>query len=367
MSEPRGILIICLSKGFGGAEIRVLTMAKGLHGHRPYVVATLTDSPLAVRLADQGLRGVGVGRSRTDPRLIVRLMRLIRAHEVAVVDSHNPQSYFWGTAACVFARVQRPVCTIHQVFAKATGGWWKPWLYTATVRLGRICGANYIAVSGEVVDWLRGLNTQPSRVHFSANGLTKDWAGERRPAGLREALGWQTAVMIGIIGRLVPEKAHPLLFEALAGMRGDHPNLRCLVVGVGPEQAKLAAIVARLHLEDIVHFAGYREDVADILDECDLLCLPSLSEGFPYIAIEAAWLACPAVLSVVGDIPAFFEDGKTARLVDPGDMDGLIAALSWMAANPDAARALGQAAQEMAHSRLSAERMIEETLRVYDG
>ncbi len=366
MAKPSDILMVCLSRSFGGGEIRVLTVAQGMNGHRGCAVATLNDSPLARRLADQGGKGWGVGRRRADPRLLLRLIRLIRKNGITVVDAHNPQSYFWGTVAARLAGV-RPICTMHQVSAKSTGGWWKPGFYTFVVRMAAALGADFIAVSQEIVDWLGSLGIERERIRFSANGLADDWVPDCGPAGLRAALGWQEKKVVGIIGRLVSEKAHDHLFAALERMRDEHSGLRCLVVGDGPEGPRLKAEVTRLGLDDIVHFAGYREDIAAVLEEIDVLCLPSLSEGFPYIAIEAAWLGRPAVLSKVGDIPAFFENGRTARLIEPGDTEGLVDALTWILTNPDAAEELGRAAQEMAHRHLSASRMIEETKDVYDA
>ena len=260
-----------------------------------------------------------------------------------------------------------PVCTMHQVSAKATGGWWKPGFYTFVVRFAAALGAEFIAVSQEIVDWLGSLGISSDRIHFSANGLADDWVPECAPTGLRAALGWEEKKVAGIVGRLVAEKGHDHLFAALERLRKDHADLRCLVVGDGPEGPRLKAEATRRGLDDIVHFAGYREDIAAVLEECDVLCLPSLSEGFPYIAIEAAWLGRPAILSKVGDIPAFFDDGRTARLIEPGDTDDLVDALKWVLDNPEGAKALGQAAQDMAHRRLSASRMIDETLDVYDG
>ncbi len=366
LAEPGGVLMVCLSRSFGGGEIRVLTMARGLSKRRGCTVATLTDSPLAKRLREQGGTARGIGRRRADPGLLLRLIRLIRSNGYAVVDAHNPQSHFWGVIAARLAGV-RPVCTMHQVSAKATGGWWKPGFYTFVVRLSAALGAEFIAVSQEIVDWLGGLGISPDRIHFSANGLADDWVPEHAPTGLRAALGWEEAKVVGIVGRLVAEKGHDNLFAALERLRKDHADVRCLVVGDGPEGPRLRSEATRLGLDDIVHFAGYREDIAAVLEECDVLCLPSLSEGFPYIAIEAAWLGRPAVLSKVGDIPAFFEDGRTARLIEPDDTDDLVVALKWILDNPDAAKALGQAAKDMFRRRLSASRMIEETLGVYDG
>jgi glycosyltransferase involved in cell wall biosynthesis len=362
----RPVLLVCLSRGFGGAEARIHAVATALHGVRPYAVATLDGSPLARRLAAHGLNVLPVGRSRTDPRLLLRLARIIRGRSIEAVDAHNPQSQLWALGAAWLARVPVMVSTVHSVYANTAGGWWKPWLYVGVLRLNRFWDCRFVAISGEIMESLLRIGVPPGRIIRSPNGIAANWAVQADPGGMRAELGWKSAAIIAIIGRLIPEKGHSLLLHAVARLRTRYPEARCLIVGDGPLRARLQILAAELGLSEIVRFAGFRTEIAEILLASDVACVPSLTEGLPYVALEAACLARPLVLSAVGELPAYFTHSATARMVRPGNVDDLVREIGWCLALPAEARRMGEAARDMVRERLSPDRMLADTLAVYD-
>jgi glycosyltransferase involved in cell wall biosynthesis len=326
----RPVVLVALAKRFGGAEVRILAIARALHGTRRYMVAVCAGSRLHHFLEAEGLNAFPLPYGRTDPRNFYALYRLIRREGFEVVDAHNPQSQIWGLWAARRARVPVKVWTVHSDYRTAGGsGGWKP----------------------------RALRT------FIALG--KRWRVEG-PAGLRAALGWQTNPVVTVVARLDPVKGHRVLLMALAALAADKPQLRCLVVGDGPERKSLRAAVAHLGLGARVHFTGFRADVPAILRESDLFCLPSLTEGLPFAVLEAAQLGLPLLLTRVGELPAYFRHGETARLVKPGDAHALARELRWLLEQRAEAAALARNAQRMVQARFAPERMIAETLHVYD-
>ena len=97
----------------------------------------------------------------------------------------------------------------------------------------------------------------------------------------------------------------------------------------------------------------------------DVLCMPSLSEGLPFAALEAALLGKPIVASAVGGLKLHFRDHETALLVEPGNSAALADALAWCADNTDAAAAIGLAAKSMVETEFSIDRMIAENRDLY--
>jgi glycosyltransferase involved in cell wall biosynthesis len=364
--EARPVLLVCLARSFGGAEIRVLQIATALQGRRSYTVATLEGSPLFHRLVERGLSTLPVGRGRADPRLLRRLWGAIRSGGFEVVDAHNPQSQFWGLAAAALARVPMRISTVHSEYAHADGSWWKRRLYVNVLRFNQVWGCRFIAVSTGVAHSLRALGAPSNRILLSPNGLDPDWQSIGASAGLRAELGWADAVVVGVVARLVPLKGHPFLFEALARLRSAWPRLRGLIVGDGPDRDRLEALSSTLAIADIIHFAGHRSEVASLYRECDIICLPSEIEGLPYVALEAAALRIPLVATAVGDVSVYFTHGTTARLVPARDTTALAGELHWCLAHPEQAQRMAKAARTMLRDRLSPERMVTETLSAYD-
>ena len=361
------VLIVCLSSGFGGADVRVLQIAGGLHGRRDYAVATLTESPLSRKLRAAGLNAVEMGSSRMDPGLLVRLIRLISNGRFDVVDAHNPQSQFWALLAAWFARASVRLSTVHHVYAKSDGGPHKRFLYQNIIRLNDWLGCRFIVVSKEIAMSLYRLGIEKNRVLISDNAIDLDETSGSAGRQLRAELGWTSNHnVIGIFGRLAPQKGHAYLLKSLARLLTEQPNLRCLVVGTGDLQTMLESLAADLGLASVVHFTGFRDDVLDLMQAVDIVCQPSIYEGLPYTVLEAAALGKPMILTAVGGIPDHFTHGETARILAPHDLDGLCHELAWCCNNDAALEAMGKAARTMINDRFSLKNVLEETCAAYD-
>jgi glycosyltransferase involved in cell wall biosynthesis len=100
-----------------------------------------------------------------------------------------------------------------------------------------------------------------------------------------------------------------------------------IVVGDGPTKSECESIAGGLGIERAVRFAGYRNDVPDILDAVDVVAMPSFREGFGYSALEAIAAGKPVVASRIEGLPTIVQDGRTGFLVEPGIADELIEAL----------------------------------------
>ena len=124
---------------------------------------------------------------------------------------------------------------------------------------------------------------------------------------------------------------------------------RSALVGGGRGYERGLRRMARsLGVAEAITFAGPREhdELPPFYDAADAVALPSLFEGLPLVLLEAMAAARPVVATAVGGIPDLVEDGRTGRLVAPGDPAALAAALAGVAADPEAARRLGAAARE---------------------
>jgi len=98
-------------------------------------------------------------------------------------------------------------------------------------------------------------------------------------------------------------------------------DARLLLVGDGPESMKAEQMVRDLGISDSVEFIGIVDDVAPILAAADLLLLPSESESFGLVALEAMASGVPVIASRIGGIPEVVEDGVTGYLAPLGDVD----------------------------------------------
>jgi 2-deoxystreptamine N-acetyl-D-glucosaminyltransferase/2-deoxystreptamine glucosyltransferase len=138
---------------------------------------------------------------------------------------------------------------------------------------------------------------------------------------------------IGYVGRLAEQKRADLLVEAFGRMRQP---AHLVIVGDGPEAARVRGLAAASPAADRITLAGFVEHsaVPAVLASLDVLALPSMYEEMGSVLVEAMASGLPVVASAVGGIPEVVRDGRTGLLVPPGDVDALAAALDRLAADP---------------------------------
>lgn len=170
------------------------------------------------------------------------------------------------------------------------------------------------------------------------------------------------------VGLLRPYKGIDVLLQAMSGVA----RAQLLIVGLDPEPGRAAGLATRLGLSSRVSFLGAVSGslLRTLLHACDLLVLPSLDrrEAFGIVQLEAMACGKPVVSS---DLPTGVRfvnrDGETGLLVPPGDHQGLAAAINRLLANADLRARLGQAARERVIREFSVDRMVDETVDVYNG
>jgi phosphatidylinositol alpha-1,6-mannosyltransferase len=173
-------------------------------------------------------------------------------------------------------------------------------------------------------------------------------------ARLRRERGLEGRRLLLTVSRLTRHKGHATVFEALARLRGELPDLAYAVVGEGRIRGELARRAADFGVADLVHFAGAVERVEPWYAACDVYVMPSsptaggrkAAEGFGMAYVEAGACGKPVIASSSGGGREIVVEGETGFLVDPGDAAGLAAALRELLARPERARAMGEKARE---------------------
>ena len=225
-----------------------------------------------------------------------------------------------------------------------------------------------IAVSEAARDFLVRVKRYPAdKVVVVPNGrnLSTLVPGRERDSARKELGVDHHTPIVGVVGRLEDQKGHRYLFDAWPAVTREFPDARLLVVGDGSLRATLEAQVAALGIGPSVIFTGFRADVARMLDAIDVLALPSLYEGMPLTAIEAAAMARPVVATAVDGTPEVVEHGVTGFLVPPRNSPALTSALLNLLADHERARALGAAGRRRTLERFDLGRQVEATAAVY--
>jgi glycosyltransferase involved in cell wall biosynthesis len=168
--------------------------------------------------------------------------------------------------------------------------------------------------------------------------------------------------------RLVPKNGVQFLIESVAFIRARLKKLSVLIVGDGPERAKLEERVRELDLQDSVIFAGNQnnDDLPAFYADADIVAIPSLMEATSIAGLEAMASACAVVATNVGGLPEIIDDGVTGLLVPPRDPKALSAAIMRLIENSDLRQQLGQAARARVEREFTWNHVARETSRAYE-
>jgi glycosyltransferase involved in cell wall biosynthesis len=188
-------------------------------------------------------------------------------------------------------------------------------------------------------------------VHYGLDGLPSPWGD-----GPEVAVPDDARILL-CVSRLAEQKGVDVAVRALARVRKVEPRAVLVVLGEGPERARLIA--------EGVFLPGRVGDVAEWYRRAELLVHPARWEGFGLALLEAMLAAKPVVATRVSAAPELVVDGETGVLVPPDDAEALAAAVLGLLADPARAAAMGEAGLARALSEFSVAKMAERTAGVY--
>ena len=305
--------------------------------------ATLHDVP-----------GLGREVGPRDAAALVRLWRLMRAQQPAIVHTHTSKAGFIGRLAARLAGV--PV-VIHQPHGHIFYGYYGPRrtaFYVALERLAARWTDRIVTLTERGIDehLVRGIGARAQYRAVPSGVPTAELraaAPTRGVARARLRLPDDAFVVVGL-GRFVPVKGFDVLITALPTLAAAVPSTCVLLVGDGPERVALEAQAGRLGVRDRLRFTGVTPDIAVCLAAADVLAAPSRNEGMGRALVEGMALGLPVVGSEVGGIPAVIADGETGWLVPPGDAAALAEALVELGRDAALCAKLGAAAAARAEA-----------------
>ena len=344
---PVRILHVADSAGWAGGETYIRTLAAEIDRSRFALGVVVPEhGPLVDRLRAQEVpvHLARVADRLLNPAALRALIDVFRRERPALVQSHGARSNVYTKVAARLAGVPVVVSTVHNSLFDYDVSRWRRRAYVLAERVTSPLADAIVAVSGAIAgDLARRYRIRGPRIVVIHNGIDAGAFLPRRPrAPMLAALGLEEGDrVIGLAGRMTPQKGHEFLLEAVARLAPRFPRLRCVLAGDGPLRAMLEARAAALGITHRCRFLGPRADVADVLSVVEIVTLPSRSEGLPFALLEAMALGKAVVASTVGGNPEVVEDGRTGFLVPTADVAALADALARLLDRPDEAGAMG--------------------------
>jgi len=163
-----------------------------------------------------------------------------------------------------------------------------------------------------------------------------------------------------------PVKNIPIVIQVFAEVR-KRLQAKLVMVGDGPEKAGAEALARELGVHRDVLFLGNQDCMEEVLPLADVFLLPSSSESFGLVALEAMSAEVPVVCSNAGGLSEVVEHGFTGFLHDPTHVAGYTSSVLKLLMNDTLRRTMGRRGRRVALDRFSADEMVEKYVKVYES
>ncbi len=367
------IKVLWLIKGLspGGAE-KLLSMSV------PYLNRDVFDYQVAYFIKDLGYlvpeferQGIPISCLNTDRaydfRVIFKLYRLLREQKIDILHIHSPYPGIVSRPAAVLAGVKAIMSTEHELFEK----------YHPLTRMGSILTYPFnkvtIAVSSAVANSvLRSKTIRPKTLRVIHNGVNMDYFEniQTDPVLIKQLLGIdRKSLVVGNVAHIRgPQKGHKYRIESVRLALARDPDVTFVCVGAEQQKGalvELKELARRLGIRDRVIFTGLRHDVPQLLTAFDIFVLPSLSEGFGIVLLEAMCSEKPIVATRVGGILEVIDDGVNGFLVPPANPESLAQRILELLRDETLRKKMGQNGRQKVRDSFSIEHMVKTVEQVY--
>ncbi len=157
---------------------------------------------------------------------------------------------------------------------------------------------------------------------------------------------FHTPPVIGTMGRFVKKKGFDTFLHAIAKLKQDGIATKAIIGGDGEEATALKELSKSLGIDDIIEFRGWIKNKAEIFDNIDIFCLPSLHEPFGIILLEAFISGKPVITTNSEGPSEIATNNKDSLIVEKGDSDAMAAAIKTLITDQEFANKLAHKAFE---------------------
>ncbi len=343
------VAIIIRSAQHGGVENHVHDLIKNIKdsNFRPILIS-LVDEPVSHKFIDLNI-DIVYARDQLNMSYfsfinIYYLYKLLKRISPDVVHCHGTRPIFIGSVAAFLAGVRRRILTVHNSYKLMAHNGSNhidiKKLFASKIMhcIGFFLAKRIIFVSEVLLnEFVAGFNNFPfiektvnKKSIVIYNSVDRKIFFKSKDSGkLKLKLGIECAnKIIGYVGRLDPNKNVELLIASVKKLTDTKVDCDLIIVGDGYYRHELEAYARSLGIEGRIHFYGQQKNLTEFYNIMDVFVLPSNSEGFALVIIEAMACHVPVISTNVGIAEVVIQENKNGIIIDKNNMPELINALS---------------------------------------
>lgn len=351
-----------------GPGTQPLTIGKELRKRGYSVVFASSGGVMAERIQQLGFPFENIPTLSVDRRSAVDTLRsamavraLILKYDIDVIHAHNAACTAVGYLGGLLARRRIRLVQSVRGTEQRPNYQWRNQVY-------RFLPASFLAVSRFTANELQRFGVPERRIRVSYNGadMSRFRRNDEARNSVRASLGLGEEFVIGHVGAFSGWKGQHLVVEVLARTKEIRPDMHAIFVGDGEARADVEKRAKSQGVSSRVHFVGFQLDAAPFYSAFDLYCQPSThGEMLPNSIIEAMSTGLPWIGSDISGLRELAGDGVAGVVLPPGDVDALSKEIVSISNDNDRRAEMGRAAQSLAESMFSVERVTDTVESAY--
>lgn len=307
-----------------------------------------------------------------DYRAYKLLKSHFKQHKPDIVHTHSAKAGFLGRMAAFDAKVPLVIHGIHGPSFGPFQNGLKNFLYLQAERWAGKRTDHFVSVARAMTQQYlaAGIGCQSKYTRIFSGFPLNAYDNQEKRDAIRRELGISTSdFVVGKIGRLFKLKGHGDLFKVAPRLVKMIPEIKFLLVGGGPWEAKFKNMADRHGLSDYFVFTGLvpPQDIPGLISTMDLLIHLSLREGLPRAIPQAQAAGKPVIAYDCDGAGEVCRDGRSGYLIPPGDRLSLCELISQIYNNPDLAFKFGSQGRDYVMENFSVEKLVDEQYRLYNN
>lgn len=360
----------------GGAQRVLLDQADWFHSRGHKVLAVFyydkdglaaqwrRQHPFPVRVLASYEKGNAITNALRLPNAVRQLRNMIREFQPDVIETFTHDATLFGLPVAAVLNVPVRVAAHHGQFKSLSP--LKQKLHSALVN-SSACD-RLVCVSERALNQALAEGCRRDKTALIHNGIRPTEKNVQLRTETRQALGLSGSDRLVLnVGRLVPEKAQPLLVQAAADVIRQVPKARFAIAGEGPLRESLQNQIEELELTAHFRLLGNRDDIPALLNAADLFVLYSETEGMPISLMEAMSAGLPVIASDLEGCRSLIQTGESGVLLSFGSAEQLASAvIERLTADSAVNDKMGQRAAQIIRTEFTLDQSLNKMMLLFE-
>ncbi|MBI5126400.1 MAG: glycosyltransferase family 4 protein [Candidatus Taylorbacteria bacterium] len=372
-ASPRKKIVYVITKSnWGGAQRYVFDLATSMAASYDVTVVAGGSGPLVQRLQDYGINVLSLPELQRDTHplkdfaVFKKLIKIFLTLKPDIVHLNSSKIGGVGSLAARCVRVPNIIFTAHGWAFNEDRSLPSKFVITVLYWITILLAHTTIVVSKTMAEQISYMPFIEGKLHLIYNGIENKIPLVKKQAR-NELLPHLDSkdIIVGSVGELHPIKGHIYAIEAIGLLIKKYPTLRYVIMGDGEYRKTIEHYIEKHNLGHHVILLGNIPNGASYLKAFDIFLLPSLSEAFGYVVLEAGIAQLPVIASAVGGVIEIVDDMKSGILIQPQKSHEIASAIDLLLQHKDLSKKYATELKAKIEKEYSLKIMIKKTDALY--